>query len=317
MPPHTHTTRPPSLKFGLCVDAPRAVTHDHMGRVDYHGAVVNMAARFLDAAAWGGQVVCTESTALDLFSPRSQHLVQAWQQGGSGTGTGTAWGGLLRPLQEEEVCEDAPHLPSSSACPSPHLRGPPPLQPGPPSLQPESPTTHTVVPSPLQPGTPTPPLLGPPPVQQQVALSHPDLGSMTHAPASYSQGGQEPVPSYSQGGQEPVPSYSQRDAEDKQLQPQLQPQPAPDLGSSPTATGPHPVPVPSSSPGPGPDPSPGPGPSPDPDSGPGPGPVLSDGRWSLVQACRLGVYSFKGAEDVVTMVNLQQVRLGVCGGVGV
>ncbi len=37
-------------------------------RADYHGAFVNMAARFMDAAAHGGQVACVESLAVKVLS---------------------------------------------------------------------------------------------------------------------------------------------------------------------------------------------------------------------------------------------------------
>ena len=45
--------------MGVCEGAPRCVLPDHAGRADYHGASVNSAARFMDAAAHGGMVcVC-------------------------------------------------------------------------------------------------------------------------------------------------------------------------------------------------------------------------------------------------------------------
>lgn len=48
--------RGPRLKMGVCEGAPRAVIPDHAGRADYHGASVNQAARYMDAAAQGGMV---------------------------------------------------------------------------------------------------------------------------------------------------------------------------------------------------------------------------------------------------------------------
>ncbi|GFH21557.1 guanylate cyclase domain-containing protein, partial [Haematococcus lacustris] len=47
--------RGPRLKMGVCSGQVRAVVPDHQGKADYHGHVVNSAARYMDAAAHGGQ----------------------------------------------------------------------------------------------------------------------------------------------------------------------------------------------------------------------------------------------------------------------
>ncbi|KIY92834.1 hypothetical protein MNEG_15129 [Monoraphidium neglectum] len=47
--------RGPRLKMGLREGVPKSICPDHLGRADYHGESINMAARFMDAAAHGGQ----------------------------------------------------------------------------------------------------------------------------------------------------------------------------------------------------------------------------------------------------------------------
>ncbi len=42
--------------MGLCEGPPKSIVPDHLGRADYHGSSINQAARFMDAAAHGGQV---------------------------------------------------------------------------------------------------------------------------------------------------------------------------------------------------------------------------------------------------------------------
>ena len=64
---HTHALLlPRRLKMGVCAGEPRTILPDHLGRADYHGASVNQAARYMDAAAHGGQVVCEEALALEV-----------------------------------------------------------------------------------------------------------------------------------------------------------------------------------------------------------------------------------------------------------
>jgi hypothetical protein len=42
--------------MGVCEGPPKSILPDHLGRADYHGASINQAARYMDAAAHGGQV---------------------------------------------------------------------------------------------------------------------------------------------------------------------------------------------------------------------------------------------------------------------
>jgi len=55
--------RGPRLRMAVCEGRPRAVMPDFLGRADYFGNVVNLAARFMDASAHGGQVVVTQALA--------------------------------------------------------------------------------------------------------------------------------------------------------------------------------------------------------------------------------------------------------------
>ena len=52
--------------MGLCEGCPKAILPDHMGRAVYHGASVNQAARYMDAAAHGVQIACEEAQAATL-----------------------------------------------------------------------------------------------------------------------------------------------------------------------------------------------------------------------------------------------------------
>jgi hypothetical protein len=54
------------LKMGICAGHPKTILPDHMGRADYHGASVNQSARFMDAGAHGGQVVCELHLAMEV-----------------------------------------------------------------------------------------------------------------------------------------------------------------------------------------------------------------------------------------------------------
>lgn len=60
--------RGPRLRMGMCHGCPRAIVPDHNGRADYHGASINSAARYMDAAAHGGQLVCEEETAAAMIN---------------------------------------------------------------------------------------------------------------------------------------------------------------------------------------------------------------------------------------------------------
>ena len=42
--------------MGICEGPPRSIIPDHLGRADYHGASINQAARYMDAAAHGGMI---------------------------------------------------------------------------------------------------------------------------------------------------------------------------------------------------------------------------------------------------------------------
>ena len=59
--------RGPRLKMGVCEGVPSTVLPDHLGRADYHGSSVNQAARYMDAGAHGGQIVCEAETARRVF----------------------------------------------------------------------------------------------------------------------------------------------------------------------------------------------------------------------------------------------------------
>jgi len=81
--------RGPRLKMGVCEGTPQKVMPDHLGRADYYGPSVNQAARYMDAAAHGGQVVADiglmkgvvkewqEAAAARLQLQQQQEL---WQQ---------------------------------------------------------------------------------------------------------------------------------------------------------------------------------------------------------------------------------------------
>ncbi|GAX78741.1 hypothetical protein CEUSTIGMA_g6178.t1 [Chlamydomonas eustigma] len=62
--------RGPRLKMGVCEGEPTSIMPDHMGRADYHGPSVNQAARFMDAAAHGGQITCSQALA--------NRVLQSW-----------------------------------------------------------------------------------------------------------------------------------------------------------------------------------------------------------------------------------------------
>jgi class 3 adenylate cyclase len=59
--------RGPRVKMGVCEGRPRSLVADHVGRADYFGASVNQAARYMDAAAHGGQVACELDFATAVF----------------------------------------------------------------------------------------------------------------------------------------------------------------------------------------------------------------------------------------------------------
>lgn len=55
--------RGPRLKMGVCEGRPQAIEPDHLARADYHGHNVNMAARYCETTAQGGQIVCDAGLA--------------------------------------------------------------------------------------------------------------------------------------------------------------------------------------------------------------------------------------------------------------
>ncbi|KAI8463865.1 MAG: nucleotide cyclase [Monoraphidium minutum] len=59
--------RGPRLRVGLAQGLPRSIAPDHLGRADFFGECVNSAARYMDVAAHGGQVVCPEALAHAVF----------------------------------------------------------------------------------------------------------------------------------------------------------------------------------------------------------------------------------------------------------
>lgn len=66
---------------------PRSILPDHEGRADYHGQSINLAARFMDKGACGGQIACTRELA--------EHVMAVWAAGGdSGGSSFSSSGGL-------------------------------------------------------------------------------------------------------------------------------------------------------------------------------------------------------------------------------
>ena len=64
---HLPVFRGPRLRMGFAVGQPNSVLPDHTGRANYYGHSVNRAARFMEAAAHGGQIVTDVDTARALF----------------------------------------------------------------------------------------------------------------------------------------------------------------------------------------------------------------------------------------------------------
>ena len=79
------------LKMGLCEGIPKCILPDHVGRADYHGAFVNQAARYADAAAHGGQIVTDVALAgkiLEVWQRASAAAAVAARGTGEGDGEG-------------------------------------------------------------------------------------------------------------------------------------------------------------------------------------------------------------------------------------
>lgn len=75
--------RGPRLRMGFAVGQPNSVLPDHTGRANYYGHSVNRAARFMEAASHGGQIVTDVDTARQLFRVWSRECMQ--QDGGAST----------------------------------------------------------------------------------------------------------------------------------------------------------------------------------------------------------------------------------------
>eukprot|EP00798_Chlamydomonas_sp_ICE-L_P030850 gene30850-35890_t len=69
--------RGPRFKMGIYEGSPRSILPDHLGRADYFGDSINMAARYMDAGAHGGQLVCENHLALQAFAAWSTDDVEA------------------------------------------------------------------------------------------------------------------------------------------------------------------------------------------------------------------------------------------------
>ncbi|WIA32818.1 hypothetical protein OEZ86_006000 [Tetradesmus obliquus] len=61
------SSRGPVLRMGLAEGTPHSILPDHLGRADYHGPSVNLAARIMDAAAHGGLIVTSAELADRIF----------------------------------------------------------------------------------------------------------------------------------------------------------------------------------------------------------------------------------------------------------
>lgn len=76
---------------------PRSILPDHEGRADYHGQSINMAARFMDKGARGGQIACTRELA--------EHALAVWAARG---GTGSVSLDGLQIVRDSIAEDDAP-----------------------------------------------------------------------------------------------------------------------------------------------------------------------------------------------------------------
>jgi hypothetical protein len=78
---------------------PRSIIPDHEGRADYHGASINMSARFMDKGARGGQIACT----LEL----AQQVMAVWAAGGCSSTLLQCIDSLHSPLSvSDSIAED-------------------------------------------------------------------------------------------------------------------------------------------------------------------------------------------------------------------
>lgn len=78
---------------------PRSIIPDHEGRADYHGASINMSARFMDKGARGGQIACTSELA--------QQVMAVWAAGGCSSTLLQCIDSLRSPLSvTDSIAED-------------------------------------------------------------------------------------------------------------------------------------------------------------------------------------------------------------------
>ncbi|WIA21437.1 hypothetical protein OEZ85_000648 [Tetradesmus obliquus] len=80
--------RGPRLRMGLSEGQPTCVLPDHAGRANYYGASVNRAARYMDAAAHGGQTVTDLPLTRKLFM--QWFSLQSSSRGSAAGGIGTS-----------------------------------------------------------------------------------------------------------------------------------------------------------------------------------------------------------------------------------
>jgi class 3 adenylate cyclase len=71
-PDGTLLFRGPRIKMGLSEGHVNRIAADWTGRADVHGPSVNQAARFMDAAAWGGQIAAEEAVAVKVMGAMTQ-----------------------------------------------------------------------------------------------------------------------------------------------------------------------------------------------------------------------------------------------------
>ncbi|WIA10689.1 hypothetical protein OEZ85_010869 [Tetradesmus obliquus] len=71
--------RGPRIKMGVCEGVPSSIFPDHEGRADYHGPAVNMAARYADKGAKGGQIACSLELAQKRLALQQQQQQLARQ----------------------------------------------------------------------------------------------------------------------------------------------------------------------------------------------------------------------------------------------
>ncbi|KIY91248.1 hypothetical protein MNEG_16716 [Monoraphidium neglectum] len=111
--------RGPRLKMGLCVGPPKAIMPDALGRADYHGNSVNQAARYMDAGAHGGQVVCEPAVA--------ERVLAEWRADVEAAATNAANTSAAAAAEAGAGAGAAPHTgaPDGDGAPAPPAPAPP------------------------------------------------------------------------------------------------------------------------------------------------------------------------------------------------